>query len=265
MDASRRFFRRDAEVEKAMSGHSKWSTIKRKKGAADQKRGKEFSKLIKIITNSARAGGGDPNLNANLRTAVDKAKAINMPADTLARAIKRGTGELEGSTYDELMFEGYGPDGIALMIEAMTDNRNRTTAEVRHVLNKYGGSLGESGCVQWMFNKKGVILIPKAGVDEEKIMEIGIESGADEVSEEGDYFQITCPPNDLNAVKKAIEDAGYTVESAEISMEPQTTVDVSSKAESVLRLVNFLEELDDVQNVYSNFDIPDDIMEKLGG
>ena len=247
-----------------MSGHSKWSTIKRKKGAADQKRGKEFSKLIKIITNAARAGGGDQNTNANLRTAVDKAKAINMPADTLARAIKRGTGELEGSVYEELMFEGYGPDGIALMIEAMTDNRNRTTAEVRHVLNKYGGSLGESGCVQWMFNKKGVVLVPKEGVDEEKIMEIGIEAGADDVSAEDDYFQITCPPNDLPAVKKAVEDAGFTVESAEVSMEPQTTVEVTTKAEGVIRLINFLEELDDVQNVFSNFDIPDEIMEKLG-
>ncbi len=247
-----------------MSGHSKWSTIKRKKGAADQKRGKEFSKLIKIITNAARAGGGDPDQNAALRTAVDKAKAINMPSDTLMRAIKRGTGEIEGAAYEEITYEGYGPAGIALLIETMTDNRNRTTAEVRHVLTKYGGSMGESGCVQWMFTKKGVVLVPKAGVDEEKIMEIGIDSGADEVTEEGDYFQLTCSPSSLPAVKKAVEDAGFAVESAEVSMEPQTTIDVSDKAESVLRLVNFLEELDDVQNVYSNFDIPDEIMEKLG-
>ncbi|MFA6450007.1 MAG: YebC/PmpR family DNA-binding transcriptional regulator [bacterium] len=247
-----------------MSGHSKWSTIKRKKGAADQKRGKEFSKLIKIITNAARAGGGDMNLNATLRTAVDKAKAINMPADTLTRAIKRGTGELEGAAYEELMFEGYGPAGIALMIEAMTDNRNRTTAEVRHILNKYGGSLGESGCVQWMFNKKGIILVPSSGADEEKMMDLCIEAGADEVTEEGEYFQFICAPNSMPAVKKFIEDAGFTVESAEVSMEPQTTVDVNDKAESVLRLVNFLEELDDVQNVFSNFDISDEIMEKLG-
>ncbi len=247
-----------------MSGHSKWSTIKRKKGAADQKRGKEFSKLIKIITNAARAGGGDPDQNAALRTAVDKAKAINMPSDTLVRAIKRGTGEIEGAAYEEITYEGYGPAGIALLIETMTDNRNRTTAEVRHILTKYGGSMGESGCVQWMFTKKGVVLVPKTGVDEEKVMEIGIDSGADEVTEEGDYFQLTCSPSSLPAVKKAVDDAGFTVESAEVSMEPQTTIDVSDKAESVLRLVNFLEELDDVQNVYANFDIPDEIMEKLG-
>ncbi len=246
-----------------MSGHNKWSTIKRKKGAADQKRGKEFSKLIRVITQAARAGGGDVNMNPALRTAVDKAKSINMPADTLSRAIKRGTGEIEGAAYEEITYEGYGPGGIALLIETMTDNRNRTTAEVRHVLTKYGGSMGEAGCVQWMFTKKGVMLIPKEGVDEEQLMEAGIEAGADEVADSGDYFQINCPPNDLNTVKKAIEDAGFKVEEAEVSMEPQTTVDVSEKAESVLRLISMLEDLDDTQNVYSNFDIPDEIMEKL--
>ena len=246
-----------------MSGHSKWSTIKRKKGAADQKRGKEFSKLIRLITQAARAGGGDPNMNPTLRTAVDKAKAINMPADTLARAIKRGAGEIEGAAYEEIMYEGYGPGGIALLIETTTDNRNRTTADVRHALTKYGGSMGEAGCVHWMFTKKGVILIPKAGVDEEKLMETGIEAGADDVNDAGDYFQITCAPHDLNAVKKALEAAKFTIENAEVSMEPQTTIDVREKAETVLRLVSMLEEVDDVENVYSNFDIPDEIMEKL--
>ena len=246
-----------------MSGHSKWSTIKRKKGAADQKRGKEFSKLIRLITQAARSGGGDVNMNPTLRTAVDKAKSINMPADTLARAIKRGTGEIEGAQYEEIMYEGYGPGGIAILIETTTDNRNRTTADVRHALNKYGGSMGEAGCVQWMFSKKGVILIPKAGVDEEKLMEVAIDGGADEVNDAGDYFQIMCAPNDLNAVKKALEDAKFTIEDAEVSMEPQTTIDVTDKAETVLRLISMLEDVDDVENVYSNFDIPDEIMEKL--
>ncbi|HOX28426.1 MAG TPA: YebC/PmpR family DNA-binding transcriptional regulator [bacterium] len=246
-----------------MSGHSRWSTIKRKKGAADQKRGREFSKMIRVITQAARAGGGDPDQNATLRSVVDKAKSINMPTDTIARAIKRGTGEIEGANYEEITYEGYGPSGIALLIATLTDNRNRTTADVRHALNKYGGALGEAGCVQWMFSKKGVILVPSEGVDEEKIMEVGIEAGAEEVLEEGDFFKLLCSPSDLEPLKKALSGAGYTIDNAEVSMEAQTTIDVSDKAESVLRLIDALEDLDDVQDVYSNFDIPDSVMEKL--
>jgi YebC/PmpR family DNA-binding regulatory protein len=246
-----------------MSGHSKWSTIKRKKGAADQKRGREFSKLIRVITTSVRKGGSDPTNNSMLRGALDKARAINMPADTINRAVKRGVGEDGAAAYDEITYEGYGPGGIAIMIETLTDNRNRTTAEVRHALNKYGGSMGEAGCVQWMFTKKGVVLVPAEGVDEDAIMEIGLESGAEDVSKEGEFFSVTCPPNDLESLKKALEDTGFKIESAEVSMEPQTTVDVSDKAASVLKLMNMIEDLDDVQNVYSNFDIPEEIMAKL--
>lgn len=248
-----------------MSGHSKWSTIKRKKGAADQKRGREFSKLIRVITSSVRKNGADPEHNPILRAELDKAKAINMPADTINRAIKRGTGEAEGAAFDEITYEGYGPCGIAMLIETLTDNRNRSTAEVRHVLNKYGGSLGEAGCVQWMFSKKGIIAVPAAGIDEDNIMEIAIDAGAEDVSKEGDSFEITCLPGDLENLKKALADAGFAIESSEVSMEAQTTIDVSDKASSVLKLIDMLEELDDVQNVYSNFDISEEAMRKVNG
>jgi YebC/PmpR family DNA-binding regulatory protein len=248
-----------------MSGHSKWSTIKRKKGAADQKRGREFSKLIRVITSSVRKNGADPEHNPILRAELDKAKAINMPADTINRAIKRGTGEAEGAAFDEITYEGYGPCGIAMLIETLTDNRNRTTAEVRHVLNQYGGSLGEAGCVQWMFSKKGIIAVPAAGIDEDNVMEIAIDAGAEDVSKEGDSFEITCLPGDLENLKKALADAGFAIESSEVSMEAQTTIDVSDKASSVLKLIDMLEELDDVQNVYSNFDISEEAMRKVDG
>ncbi|HOO57424.1 MAG TPA: YebC/PmpR family DNA-binding transcriptional regulator [bacterium] len=248
-----------------MSGHNKWSTIKRKKGAADQKRGREFSKIIKVITLAARQGGGDPDQNATLRTAVDKAKAINMPADNIQRAIKKGTGELEGANYEEYVYEGYGPGGIAIIIETLSDNGNRTTAEVRHALNKYGGSMGASGCVQWMFDKKGIIMIPAEGLEEEQVMDAAIEAGADDVENQGDYFQVSTEPTELYNVKNALAEAGFNIESAELSMEPQTLVDVSSKADSVLRLLSVLEDLDDVQNIYSNFDISEEAMEKFNG
>lgn len=247
-----------------MSGHSRWSTIKRKKGAADQKRGREFSKLIRVLTAAARQGGGDVNQNIRLRTAVDKAKSINMPTDTIQRAISRGSGEGEGVTLIDLTYEGYGPNGVALIVEAITENRNRTTAEVRHILSKYGGSLGESGCVMWMFNKKGVILVDKTGVDEDALMEVAIENGADEVNEDGGMFAITCAPAEFEELKRALAAANFKAESAELSMEPQTTVELDEKAaESLLKLMNALEDNEDVQNVYSNFNIPDELMEKL--
>lgn len=248
-----------------MSGHSKWSTIKRKKGAADQKKGREFSKLIKGIITSVREGGDDVDKNMRLRTLVDKAKAINMPKETLSGAIARGAGAVEGVIYNEINYEGYGPSGVALLIESLTDNKNRTTAEVRHILSKYGGALGEAGCVAWMFTKKGIILIPAAeGVDPDALMEVALDNGADDVAEEDEFHTITCAPGDLEPLRKALEAAGYKIEQAEVSMEAQTQVALDEKAAAqVLKIMNLLEDLDDVQNVYANFDIPEEIMEKL--
>ncbi len=247
-----------------MSGHNKWSTIKRKKGANDAKRGAMFSKLIKAISLAARDGGGDPATNNKLRTLIDKAKSINMPSDTLTRSIKRGTGEIEGAAYEELSYEGYGPAGIAVLVDCVTDNRNRTIAEVRHAFSKHGGTLGESGCVQWMFDKKGVILIPAEGVDEDTLMELALENGADECEGDTNFFKVTSGPAEFDTLRDAIEKAGYTIDSAQISMEPQTTIKVDeSDAGKILRLMNALEDCEDVQEVYSNFDIPDEIMEKL--
>jgi YebC/PmpR family DNA-binding regulatory protein len=247
-----------------MSGHSKWSTIKRKKGAADQKRGQEFSKLIKAITAAVRESGADIDKNSRLRTLVDQSKTINMPNDTLKRAIERGSGTLDGVSFTEFVYEGYGPQGVAILVETLSDNKNRTTAEVRHILAKYGGALGETGCVSWMFNKKGVITVPAAGVDAEKLMEVAIENGAEDVEEGDEFHTITAGLADYETVKRAIEAAGFAMESAEISMEPQTLVAVGEKhAAQVIKIMNLLEEHDDVQNVYSNFDIADDIMEKI--
>jgi YebC/PmpR family DNA-binding regulatory protein len=248
-----------------MSGHSKWSTIKRKKGAADQKRGQEFSKLIKNISAAVREGGEDPDANTKLRGFVDKAKAINMPADTLKRAIARGSGTLDGVQVEEIAYEGYGPQGVAVLVDCLSDNRNRTTAEVRHILTKYGGSLGEGGCVAWMFDKRGMILVPREGVDADALMECAIENGAADVDDGDDqFFTITSEVADFDGLQKALEAAGFPIESAELTMIPQTTIEVDEKhAGSVIKIMNLLEELDDVQNVYSNFDISDEIMDKL--
>lgn len=247
-----------------MSGHSKWSTIKRKKGAADQKRGAQFSKLIKMITLAVREGGSDIDSNMRLRTLVDSAKAINMPQDTLKRAIQRGEGTLEGITLVEKNYEGYGPQGVAILIETYTDNTNRTTAEVRHILNKYGGSLGENGCVSWMFSKKGLIIVTGGKVDGDALMETAIENGAEDVQEDEGIYTITCAPEDFNALSRALDAAHFPIDEARISKEPQTTVVVDEKhVNQVLRIMTMLEEIDDVQNVYSNFDIPDEVMEKL--
>jgi YebC/PmpR family DNA-binding regulatory protein len=246
-----------------MSGHSKWSTIKRKKGAIDAKRGKIFTRLIKEITIAARLGGGNPEGNPRLRTAVLAAKAENMPKDNIDRAIKKGTGELEGSVYEELTYEGYGPGGAAIMAEVLTDNKNRAAAEIRHVFSKNAGNLGESGCVGWMFSKKGTIVYEKGSVDEEKLMELALECGADDVTEDETNIVVTTDPKSFYAVKEEIEKhkdlPPYVV--AEISMIPQNTVKLSGKeAEQMLRLMEALEDSDDVQNVYSNFDIPDEMM-----
>jgi YebC/PmpR family DNA-binding regulatory protein len=247
-----------------MSGHNKWSTIKHKKGAADAKRGKMFSKLIKEITIAARMGGGDVDGNPRLRTAVNTARTANMPKDNIDRAIKRGTGELEGVTYEEIIYEGYGPGGVAVLVEALTDNRNRTVAEVRHIFDKYNGNLGESGCVAWMFDKKGVIVVTAEGLTEDEVMELALEAGAQDVSSDGQAFEITTEPADFETVRKAVEDKQWKVELAETSMIPQTTVKLEGKkAEQMLKMMDALDDNDDMQKVFANFDISEDEMMRL--
>ncbi len=248
-----------------MSGHSKWSTIKRKKGANDAKRGKIFTKLIKEITIAARMGGGDPAGNPRLRSAITAAKAENMPKDNIARAIKKGTGDTDGAAYEEILYEGYGPGGVAVLVETMTDNKNRTVADVRHFFAKSGGNLGESGCVAWMFDKKGTILIDKEGVDEEELMDIAIEAGAEDVVEEETTFQILTAPEDFSEVVETLEKNNISFLEAAIAMVPKNTIDVTEEktARSLLKLLENLEDHDDVQKVHANFDIPDSLMEAL--
>ncbi len=244
-----------------MSGHSKWATTKHKKAAADAKRGKLFTKLTKEITVAARLGGGDPEGNPRLRAAIARAKAVSMPADNIKRAIQKGTGELPGVSYEEVSFEGYGPGGVALLIETMTDNRNRTVSEIRHILSKLGGNLGETGCVSWMFNKKGYIVVGRDRADEEKLLSLALEAGAEDMQTEDDNFVITTAPADFEKVKKALEDAGVVLSAAEVTMLPQTYVKLEGKeATQMLKLMEALEDNDDVQNVYANFDIPDEIL-----
>ena len=246
-----------------MSGHSKWSTIKRKKGAADAKRGKVFSKLIREITIAARFGGGDPNGNPRLRLVVDKAKNANMPADNIQRAIKKGTGELEGETIEEFTLEGYGPGGVALLIEAMTNNHNRTVAEIRHLLTKMGGNLGETGCVGWMFHKKGVLTFPK-NIGEEKLMEVALDAGAEDISDADDNFEVVTPPNLWDKVKTICEAKGLKPLEASLQMIPQNTIRLEgSDAEKMIKLMEALEDHEDVQNIHANFDIDTSVMEKL--
>jgi len=248
-----------------MSGHSKWSTIKRKKGAIDAKRGKIFTRLIKEITVAARSGGGDPEGNPRLRSAIATAKSENMPKDNIARAIKKGTGEIAGEVYDEIMYEGYGPGGVAVLVECLTDNRNRTVADVRHYFAKNNGNLGESGCVAYMFDKKGLILIDKSTIEEEKLMDAALEAGAEDVVEEESEFQILTAPEDFDEVRGALEAEGIDFLDASVSMIPQNTVEVTDEkiAKALMKLMESLEDHDDVQNVYANFDIDDDLMEQL--
>ncbi|MFH1277980.1 MAG: YebC/PmpR family DNA-binding transcriptional regulator [Candidatus Eisenbacteria bacterium] len=247
-----------------MSGHSKWSTIKRKKGKADAERGRIFTRLIREITVAARDGGGDPSANPRLRTAMDAAKQNNMPAANVDRAIKKGTGELPGVTYEEVVYEGYAASGVAMLIEAVTDNRNRTTAEVRHILTKFGGRMAEVGSVAWQFDQKGMIVVEKKGVAEDDLMMVALDAGANDVSDEGDSWEITTDPHDLHHVNEALKGAGITAESAELTRLPKTTVALDkATAGKVLRLVDMLEENDDVQQVSANFDISDKILEEL--
>jgi YebC/PmpR family DNA-binding regulatory protein len=247
-----------------MSGHSKWSRIKRQKGATDAKRGQVFTKLIKEITVAARLGGGDPEGNARLRTAIAAAKADNMPKDNIERAIKKGTGELEGVSFEELVYEGYGPGGAAILIEAMTDNRNRTSAEIRNIFSKSSGNLGEAGCVAWMFDKKGYIVVEKSAVDEEQLMELALDAGAEDIQEGEKEFEVIIDPGAFDAVKEALDGAGIAYLLAEVTMHPQSVVQLEGKnAEHMLRLMEQLEDQDDIQKVYANFDIPEGVMEQL--
>jgi YebC/PmpR family DNA-binding regulatory protein len=247
-----------------MSGHSKWSSIKHKKAAKDAKRGKLFTKLIKEITVAARLGGGDINANPRLRTAVLTARSQSMPNDNIDRAIKKGTGELEGTSYEEITYEGYGPGGVAVMAQALTDNRNRTVAEIRRVFEKHGGNLGASGCVAWMFHKKGILLVDKDKASEDALLDLVLNAGAEDMNDTGDQFEITTDPQTFQAVKDALEQAKIETASAEITMQPESTIQVAGKtAEQTVALVEELEDHDDVQSVASNFDIAQEELERL--
>ena len=248
-----------------MSGHSKWATIKHKKGALDAKRGALFTKLIKEITSAARASGGNLDTNPRLRLAVEKGKAANMPSDNIDRAIKKGTGELPGVIYEEMMYEGYGPQGIAVLIEALTDNKNRTTAEIRSIMEKRGGNMSGTGSVAWQFAKKGLLVVKKEATDEDKMMTIALDAGASDFNAGQEVYEITTEPHDFEKVKKAVADAGISTESAEVTQIPSVTVKITAieQAKSIMTLIEALEDNEDVQNVYANFDIPDEILQEL--
>ncbi len=249
-----------------MSGHSHWAGIKHKKAANDAKRGKLWSKVARMIIVAAKAGGGDPAQNLTLRYAIDKGKAANMPKDTIEKAIKKGTGDLGAIEYLEVLYEGYAPGGIAIMVDGLTDNRNRTAPEIKKIFEKRGGSLGASGCVGWMFDKKGLIIIKADAIAEDDLMEIALSAGADDMQNLGDFYEITCAPADYDEVKKAIDESEIPIESAELSMIPQNTIPVEDveTARKLLNLIDEFEDHDDIQNVYANYDIPNDILSQLG-
>jgi len=247
-----------------MSGHSKWHSIRHKKAAVDAKRGRMFTKLIREISTAARIGGGDINSNPRLRTAVTAAKASNMPADNIDRAIKKGTGELPGVTYEEATYEAYGPGGVAILIETLSDNKNRTIAEIRHIVNKHAGNMAEAGSVSWMFDSKGVIQVDAATLNEDELLELALESGAEDLVREGEYFEITTAPGDLEAVKEALETAEIEMISAEFAQVPKSVVQIAGKeASQLLRLMNGIEDQEDVQKVWANFDIPDEELDSV--
>ena len=248
-----------------MAGHSHWAGIKHKKAAVDAKRGKLWSKLARMIIVAARAGGGDPSANLSLRYAIDKAKAANMPKDTIEKAVKRGTGEIEGASYEEILYEGYGPSGVAIMVEALTDNRNRTAPEIKRVFDRSGGSLGTTGCVNWMFSKKGLITVSTFHVDEDQLLELALGAGAEDMENTGEVYEITCDPGAYEELKKALEEKEIPIEVAEISMVPQTMVAIEDEhtARKIISLMEAIEDHDDVQNAYANFDIPDEVISKL--
>ena len=248
-----------------MSGHSKWANIKRRKGAVDAKRGKIFTRLIKEITVAARMGGGDIEGNPRLRSAVTTAKAENMPKDNITRAIKKGTGEIAGEIYEEILYEGYGPGGVAVLVECMTDNRNRTVADVRHYFAKSNGNLGENGCVAWMFEKKGQIQVDKKTISEDRLMDMALEAGAEDVVEDENEFQVLTAPESFDAVKDSLTQSGLTILDSSVSMIPKNTVEVIEEtvARALMKLLENLEDHDDVQNVFANFDIDDDLVDRV--
>ena len=251
-----------------MSGHSKWSSIKHKKGAADKKRGVLFSKLSRALIVAAREGGGDPSANLALQNAIEKAKSYSMPKDNIERAIARGSGaDADANAYETVVYEGYGAGGVAILVEALTDNRNRTASDVRSAFSKHDGNLGASGAVAWQFDRRGIVLVDSDGLDEDELMLAAAEGGADDVELDGSTFQITAAPDSLSSVREAVEGAGFTVDSAELTMVPKTTVEVDeeSTAKKILRLIDALEENDDVQDVFSNFDIPERVLETVAG
>ena len=250
-----------------MSGHSKWAQIKHKKAVVDAKRGKIFSKIAKEIAVAARLGGGDPDGNPRLRTVLENAREVNMPGENIKRAIMKGTGELPGVSYEESIYEGYGPGGTAILLEVLTDNKNRTVPEIRHIMTKNSGNLGEAGCVAWMFEKKGYILVEKTKIDEDSLMSAALEAGAEDMKNDPgeDSYEIITAPEDVNKVKAALEAGGIPVSLAEITMLPKSYVALDGKsAEQIIRLVDALEDHEDIQNVYTNFDIPDEVMAKVG-
>ncbi len=248
-----------------MAGHSHWAGIKHKKAANDAKRGKMWSKIARMIIVAAKNGGGDPSANLALRYAIDKAKAANMPKDTIEKAVKKGTGDLGGVHYEEVLYEGYGPTGVAVMVEALTDNRNRTGPEIKRVFEKHGGSLGTTGCVNWMFGKKGLITVGTAHVNEDELLELALGAGADDMENTGEVFEITCDPSAYDELKKALEAKDIPIEVAEISMVPQNLVEIDDEAvaKRVISMMEAFDDHDDVQNAYANFDIPDEVMEKV--
>lgn len=248
-----------------MSGHSHWAGIKYKKAAADAKRGKTWSKIARMIIVAAKSGGGDPAANLTLRYAIDKAKAANMPKDTIEKAIKKGTGDLEGVNFEEVLYEGYGPKGVAMMVEALTDNRNRTGPELKRLFEKHGGSLGTSGCVSWMFEKKGLITVNANDTGEDQLLEIALGAGADDMQNVGNVFEITCEPNSYEELKRTLQEKEIAIEVAEISMVPQNTIEINDEhtAKKIISLMDAFEDHDDVQNTYANFDIPDEIISSV--
>ena len=247
-----------------MSGHSKWSTIKHKKAMVDARRGKMFTKLIRELTSAARAGGGDPDTNPRLRTAVASAKGANMPNDTIQRAIQKGTGDTAGETYEEVTYEGYGAGGVAVLVDTLTDNKNRTVAEIRHLFSKHGGSMGENGCVAWMFQRQGFFAVDASSIDEDALLELVLEAGGDDVKTENELYEILTSPESFEDVRSSLQAQGLTPEVAEVTMLPQSTVSIEGKqAEQVLRLMEALDDQDDVRRAYANFDIPDDVMAAL--
>jgi YebC/PmpR family DNA-binding regulatory protein len=249
-----------------LSGHSKWSSIKHKKGAADAKRGKLFSKLSRAIIVAAKEGGGDPANNLALQNAIEKAKSYSMPKDNIDRAVAKGSGaDADADAFETIVYEGYGPEGVAVIVEALTDNRNRTAADVRHMFSKHGGNLGATGAVAWQFERRGVVVVPAEGVDEEALLLVAADGGADDIAQDGDVFEVTSPPEQLSSVREAIEAAGIAVDSSELMLVPKTTVAVEdeAKARQVMRLIDALEDNDDVQDVYANFDIPERVLEAV--